>query len=76
VLAVDTNIVVRLLTGDDATHSKKARDLFAHEAVYLSKTVVLETEWVLTRAYGFDMKSIFHALRASDLPTQRSMRML
>lgn len=62
-LAVDTNIVVRLLAGDDAAQSKRAKVLFAHESVYLSKTVVLETEWVLRRAYGFDTKSIFHALR-------------
>jgi hypothetical protein len=38
------------LTGDDPG---QARTLFEDETVFLSKTVLLESEWVLRRLYGF-----------------------
>ena len=49
VLAVDTNVVVRFLTGDEPAQAGRARALFEHEAVLLLKTVLLETEWMLRR---------------------------
>ena len=61
-IAVDTNVVVRLLTGDDLVQLERARNLFTTETVFLPKTVVLETEWVLRRLYGLPAKDIALAL--------------
>ena len=52
-ISIDTNILVRLLTGDDKGQAEKAKHLFASELIYITKTVMLETEWVLRYAYGF-----------------------
>ncbi|MFN3855061.1 MAG: type II toxin-antitoxin system VapC family toxin [Phreatobacter sp.] len=61
-IAVDTNVIVRLITGDDAPQGKKARDLFAGSTVYVTTTVFLETEWVLRKIYGIDRVSVTEAL--------------
>lgn len=61
-IAVDTNIVVRLLTGDDPAQAERAKALFAGDTVFLSKTVVLESEWVLRRLYRIDRGAALEAL--------------
>ena len=61
--AVDTNILVRLSTKDDVTQAKRAHDLFSKGAVFISKTVLLETEWVLRYVYALEQSTILHALR-------------
>src|SRR5688572_8896640 len=53
-IAVDTNVVVRLLTDDDPKQSASARSLFEAESIWIGKTVLLETDWVLRSLYGFD----------------------
>ena len=63
-LAIDTNLVVRYLTGDHPQQSKKAKAVIDGEEVFVSTTVMLETEWVLRSAYGFDAKRVCKALRA------------
>ena len=62
--AVDTNVVVRYLTGDDPDQSARARDAFEAGQVYVPTTVLLETEWVLRRAYGYAPGAIVEVLRA------------
>lgn len=57
-VAVDTNVLVRLLTGDDAKQAPAAESLFAAEPVWIAKTVLLETGWVLSSLYGFDQGAI------------------
>ena len=52
-VAVDTNVLVRLLTGDEPAQTTHARAIFERETVLLAKTVILETEWVLRRLYRF-----------------------
>ena len=64
VVAVDNNVVVRLLTGDDPRQATRARSLFERETVLLPTTVLLETEWVLGRLYGLDLLRIVDALAA------------
>jgi predicted nucleic-acid-binding protein len=64
VVAVDTNVVVRLLTGDDAAQTAWARAIFEREAVMLAKTVILESEWVLRRLYRFSPDRIADAFAA------------
>jgi len=61
--AVDTNVLVRLLTGDDAGQTKRAAALFKKETIFIPKTVLLETEWVLRRLYRLDSKVVVGALR-------------
>ena len=61
--AVDTNVLVRLLTGDDVEQTKRAAALFKKEAVYIPKTVLLETEWVLRRLYRLERKAVMSAFR-------------
>jgi len=58
VTAVDTNILVRLLTGDDTAQCQKARQVFARHEVFIPDTVILETEWVLRYAYQFPAAAI------------------
>src|SRR5712671_6604155 len=57
-IAVDTNVVVRLLTGDDPKQAAVARSLFAAEPIWIGKTVLLETGWVLRSLYGFEERTI------------------
>jgi predicted nucleic-acid-binding protein len=61
VIAVDTNILVRLLTGDEPTQEAAARSLFASEPVWIAKTVLLETAWVLHSLYGLEENAIHDA---------------
>ena len=49
-VAVDTNVVVRLLTLDDAHQAARAKRLFASNRIFLPKTVLLEAESAWTRA--------------------------
>jgi predicted nucleic-acid-binding protein len=56
--AVDTNVVVRLLTGDEPTQTAAARALFAAGPIWIARTVFLETAWVLRSLYGFDESAI------------------
>jgi len=60
-ISIDTNILVRLLTGDDKQQAAKAKTLFANEHIYITKTVMLETEWVLRYAYEFMASDIADA---------------
>jgi predicted nucleic-acid-binding protein len=64
VIAVDTNVVVRLLVDDDPRQGARAKSLFETDAIWLPKTVVLETEWVLRSLYGLAPKQIADALLA------------
>ena len=61
-VAVDTNVLVRLLTGDDRKQQAAARDLFAAHPIWIAKTVLLETGWVLRSLYGFEDGAIRDAV--------------
>ena len=63
-VAVDTNVLVRLLTGDEPAQTTRARAIFERETVLLAKTVILETEWVLRRLYRFGSARIADAFLA------------
>lgn len=62
--AVDTNIIVRYLVGDDLAQSQKTQDIVGHEPVFVPRTVLLEAEWVLRKLYGMAPTPIIRALRA------------
>jgi len=61
-VAVDTNVLVRLLTGDDPRQSAVARSLFAGQEIWIAKSVLLETAWVLGSLYAFEQEAIRVAL--------------
>jgi predicted nucleic acid-binding protein len=63
-LAIDTNVVVRYLTGDHPEQSPRARALIDSHDVFVCTTVLLETEWVLRGAYGYRPAQVGQALRA------------
>ena len=52
-LAIDTNLIVRYLVGDDPGQAARARRLIDNNDVFVCTTVLLETEWVLRSVYGF-----------------------
>ena len=71
-VAADTNVVVRLLTGDEPRQTAKVRRLFETETIFLAKTVLLESQWVLRRLYRLDRLAIAEALEALlSLPNVR-----
>jgi predicted nucleic-acid-binding protein len=63
-LAIDTNVIVRILANDHPQQSAKAKLILEQETVFVTLTVLLETEWVLRSAYGFERARVFGALRA------------
>jgi predicted nucleic-acid-binding protein len=63
VIAIDTNVVVRLLTNDDPAQAARAADLLARERVLVPKTVLLETEWVLRYSYELPPSVVLAAFR-------------
>jgi len=62
-IAVDTNIIIRLITKDDQLQYEKSLQLFKSQNIFIADTVILETEWVLRFAYKFKPVEIAQALR-------------
>jgi predicted nucleic-acid-binding protein len=62
VSAFDTNVIVRVLVGDDPAQTRKAERAFlAHAAaggVFVSLVVLAEVSWVLAAAYDWDRGTI------------------
>jgi len=63
-IAVDTNVIIRLLTKDDPKQHKKSLAIFRENIVFVSLTVLQETEWVLRFSYEFSTNDIFNALNS------------
>lgn len=66
-IGLDTNILVRYLTQDDPTQSAKATEIFERRLTlknpgFVSVVVVVETVWVLDRAYGQTAQEIAAAV--------------
>ena len=67
--AVDTNVIVRYLTGDDPGQAARAKAAIDAGNVFVSTTVLLESAWVLRSVYGLAGEEAAAALRAfSGLP--------
>lgn len=58
-IGIDTNILVRLLTNDDKAQAKYAAHLIENNVIFIPKTVLLETEWVLRYTYNLPSSIIF-----------------
>ncbi|AYD03440.1 type II toxin-antitoxin system VapC family toxin [Neorhizobium sp. NCHU2750] len=71
-IAIDTNLVIRYLTNDDAKQSKQARAVINGDDVFVSITVILQVEWVLRSVYGLPHTACLAAIRSfAGLPTVR-----
>jgi predicted nucleic acid-binding protein len=62
-IAVDTNVILRFLTGDPAVMAEKSRKLFSavdqgEVALYIDEIVFAEVVWVLKSYYGYPHKKI------------------
>ena len=57
-IAVDTNLLVRLLTKDDPSQARRAAQVIESDNIFIPKTVMLEMEWVLRHAYGIGKEAI------------------
>lgn len=62
-IAVDTNVLVRLVVGDDPAQARRARRVFERVEVLVTATVLLESAWVLASAYRLEPRRISAALR-------------
>ncbi|HTO85561.1 MAG TPA: type II toxin-antitoxin system VapC family toxin [Methylomirabilota bacterium] len=66
-IGLDTNVLVRHLTGDDPVQTPKARALLAARCTvddpgYVNRIVLCELVWVLARGYRYDRRTIAGAL--------------
>ncbi len=62
-IAVDTNILVRYAVNDDPVQSQQAKALLKNtKTIFISKTALLEFEWVLRSAYKLPRESILYAM--------------
>ena len=61
--ALDTNIVVRLIIGDDASQARAAEKLVTSEPCTVAASVLMECEWVLRAGYRLDPKLIAASMR-------------
>jgi len=61
--ALDTNVVVRLLVGDDARQTQAAEQWLDSEPCTVSMSVLMECEWVLRACYALEARTIEASFR-------------
>lgn len=63
-ISVDTNVLVRLVIGDDETHQRRAAEVLeAAELIAVSVQSLCEFAWVLDRSYRVDRSNLSEAIR-------------
>jgi predicted nucleic acid-binding protein len=84
-LLLDTNVIVRFLTGDHSAHSPRSRSLFARAAagdvtLVVTDLALAETVWVLQSFYKLDRGAIAAALtdliESAGIEVQNKARLL
>lgn len=68
-IALDTNMLVRALVADHPEQVAVVRQLIAGNTVFISRTVLLESEWVLRARYKItptELLNFFRALLETD----------
>jgi len=77
-IAFDTNLLIRYLTGDDEAQCRKIDALIdahnAEGAIFISDVVLVEVEWVLRSVYEFPRSRILDALDRIASTAQFSFR--
>ena len=64
-IAVDTNVLVRIITGDHAEMAAKARNLVKKHGpkeIFIAYGAILETYYVITTVYGFSKEKALAAI--------------
>ena len=59
--AIDTNVLVRLITGDDARQAAAAA-AFVRPGAWVSHLVLAETSWMLTSVFDLDPEQVASAV--------------
>ena len=62
-IGVDTNLLVRILANDDPVQAHRALKILKSDNIFIPKTVLLETEWVLRHAYEIDRSNIIRGFK-------------
>ena len=84
-LLLDTNVIVRFLTGDHPAHSPRCRSLFVRAAagdvtLVVTDLALAETVWVLHSFYKLDRGAIVAALKdlieSAGIEVQNKARLL
>ena len=57
-ISLDTNVVVRVVTADDPDQLAVALKVMRSDDLWLSKTVLLEIEWVLRYSYKLSHQTV------------------
>lgn len=68
-IALDTNLLVRLAVRDDATQLARVAKLLSKEDALILSSVLLETEWVLRSRYQLlpgEIAAFFNYLASAD----------
>lgn len=61
--AIDTNVLVRFLVGDDDVQAKKALNyITGNENIFISLIVLCETAWVLASCYDINKTELVKVL--------------
>lgn len=60
-VSVDTNILVRIITRDDAEQAERA-EAFIKNGAWVSHLVLAETVWVLERAYDRTVRQLIDTI--------------
>ena len=60
-VSVDTNILIRIITRDDAEQAKRA-EAFIKKGAWVSHLVLAETVWVLGRGYGRTIRQLVETI--------------
>ncbi len=61
--ALDSNVVIRLLVGEDARQAKIAERFVAANPCTVAMSVLMECEWVLRACYALEATQIEAAMR-------------
>jgi predicted nucleic-acid-binding protein len=66
-IGIDTNLLLRLIVGDDSRQAVTARDFLRHhcsadEPGYVCHIVLVEMVWTLAKAYGYSRERIAAAI--------------
>ncbi len=63
-VAVDTNVLIRLVVADHAAQAARAAAVFRSGPGFIAKSVLLEAEWVLRYSYELGADAILRSLQA------------
>ncbi len=57
-IALDTSVLISLATNDAPAHVALATRAIGRQTAWIGITVLLETEWVLRRVYGYERAQV------------------